>query len=376
MDARRISALVVKELKRTIREPANLFMVIVFPLLLTIAFGASFGAIGGVDSKYSVAVVNQDAGPSGATFTSTLAHINVLFIQNYTDPSTAQSDLKQGKLKAVLTIPADFTNSIQSYRQSPAVPSKWHNTTLSLSIDEGSMIASAAIPPIIQQTLSAVTQVTNKVGTPITIGAPTLIEAQKISQFAYMVPGLFGYAAVFLIMMVAQALTTEREQGILRRISVTPTTVSDIFAGHIVANIILGAVQVALIFAASYMMGFRPLGGVPGVAIAFAAVLALTITSVGLGLITAAFARNSGAATGISFVFILPLMFLGTFVPAPEYISRLVPTWYVTDALTSIFLRGAPVTSPTIINDLLTVTRASAIIIIVGILAFRRFGKN
>jgi ABC-2 type transport system permease protein len=191
-----------------------------------------------------------------------------------------------------------------------------------------------------------------------------------------MVPGLFGFAAVFLTMLVAQTLTTEREQGILRRISVTPTTVSDIFAGHIGANLILGVVQVALVFAASYIMGFRPLGGVVGVAVAFTAVLVLTVTSVGLGLITAAFARNSGAATGISFVFIIPLMFLGTFVPAPEYISRLVPTWYVTDALTSIFLRGASVTSPTIVNDLLTITGASAAIIVVGILTFRRFGKS
>jgi len=191
-----------------------------------------------------------------------------------------------------------------------------------------------------------------------------------------MVPGLFGYAAVFLIMTVAQALTTEREQGILRRISVTPTTVGDIFAGHIVSNLILGSVQVAMVFAASYVMGFRPLGGVAGIIMAFAMVLTLTISSVGLGLITAAFARNSGAATGISFVFILPLMFLGTFVPAPESISRLVPTWYVTDALTSILIRGAPVTSQTIINDLLTVAAASAAIIITGIVAFRRFGKS
>jgi len=376
MNARRVSALVVKELKRIIREPANLFMVIVFPLILTLAFGASFGAIGGNESKYNVAVVNRDTGPHGAVLISALTRIEVLSIQNYTDPSAAQSDLQQGRVKAVLDIPPDFTTSVLTYNQSPTSPSKWHNTTLSLSIDNGSMVASAAIPPIIQQTLSAITQVNAKAGTSITIGTPTLVDTQKISQFAYMVPGLFGYAAVFLIMTVAQALTTEREQGILRRISVTPTTVGDIFAGHIVSNLILGSVQVAMVFAASYAMGFRPLGGVAGVMVAFAMVLTLTISSVGLGLITAAFARNSGAATGISFVFILPLMFLGTFVPAPESISRLVPTWYVTDALTSIFLRGAPVTSQAIINDLLTVVAASAAIIITGIVAFRRFGKS
>jgi ABC-2 type transport system permease protein len=376
MNARRVLALVGKELKRTIREPANLFMVIVFPLILTLAFGASFGAVGGGESKYNVAVINQDSDLNGVAFLSTLARVEVLSIQNYTDSSSAQLDLQQGRVKAVLTIPPDFTTSIQSYKQSPDAPSKWHNATLSLSIDKGSMVASAAIPPIIQQTLAAMTQATARAGIPIKIGTPTLVDAQKISQFAYMAPGLFGYAAIFLIMIVAQALTTEREQGILRRISVTSTTVGDIFAGHIISNLLLGAVQVAMVFAASYAMGFRPLGGITGVVVAFAAVLMLTISCVGLGLITAAFARNSGTATGISFVFILPLMFLGTFVPAPEYISRLVPTWYVTDALTSIFLRGAPVTSPTIINDLLTVAVASTAIIIAGVIAFRRFGKS
>ncbi|MFA5869482.1 MAG: ABC transporter permease, partial [Candidatus Bathyarchaeia archaeon] len=266
--------------------------------------------------------------------------------------------------------------SMLSYIPNPSNPSKWHNATLSLSVDKGSMVASAAIPQIMQQVLQALTQTTTKSSTPITIGAPTLVDAQRISQFAYMAPGLFGYAAVFLIMIVAQALTTEREQGILRRVSVTPTTVGDIFAGHIASNLIIGVVQVTMVFVASYAMGFRPLGGVAGVAVAFAAVLTLTVCSVGLGLITAAFARNSGAATGISFVFILPLMFLGTFVPAPESISRLVPTWYVTDALTSIFLRGAPVTSPTIVNDLLSVAIASIGIVVVGMLAYRRFGNN
>jgi hypothetical protein len=53
-----------------------------------------------------------------------------------------------------------------------------------------------------------------------------------------------------------------------------------------------------------------------------------------------------------------------------------VPTWYVTDALTSTFLRGAPVTSPTIVNDLLSVAIASIGIVVVGMLAYRRFGNN
>ena len=66
----------------------------------------------------------------------------------------------------------------------------------------------------------------------------------------------------------------------------------------------------------------------------------------GFGLITATIAKSSGAATGLSFLFVLPQMFLGTFVGASlsgaaQIAGKVVPSYYVTDALTSVFLRGA-----------------------------------
>ena len=377
MKASRVLALVGKELKRFTREPAVLFMAIAFPLILTLAFGASFGAIGGSETRYPVAVVNMDSGVWGSALKMALIGSQVLNVQNYTDTSAASSDLQQGKVKAVLVIPADFTASVDSYRANPGNPEQWHNTTLPLSVDKGSMIANAAVPPIVEQVISAlVTGKSVATRSPVTVGAPTQVESQVISQFAFMAPGMFGYAAIFLLMIVAQAMTGEREQGLLRRISVTPTTIGDIFASQVFSNMIIGAVQVAIVYAASFIMGFRPQGGVPGIALAFLLVMILTTCSVGLGLVVATFARNAGAATGLSFVFVLPLMFLGTFVPAPESIARFVPTWYVTDALTSILLRGAPVTSPSILLDVLTVSVASIFIMLAGVLLYRRFGKS
>ena len=376
MNRQRVFALVGKELKRTYRDTAVVFMILVFPLVLTVAFGASFGAIGGGETKYPLAVVNQDAGSWGAAYTSTLAKVQVLTILNYTDPATAQFDLQQGRLKAVLIIPRDFTESLQSYVQSPTSPASWHNTTLGLLIDKGSMTAGAAVPPIIQQTLNTLAEPSARSPLPVAIGAPSLVDAQVISQFSYMAPGLFSFAAIFLIMLVSQALTTERAQGILSRISVTPTSTNEIFAGLVVSNVLVSAVQVALVFLASYAMGFRPQGGLVGVAVATVFVLILTVCSVGFGLITAAIARSEGAATGISFIFLLPQMLLGTFVPAPEFISRLVPTYYVTDTLSSIFLRGASVTSPAVLSNLLALVGSSAFIIVLGIVLFKRLGSR
>ncbi len=375
MDIGRTFALVSKEIKRVVREPANLFMVVIFPLVLTLAFGASFGAMGGGESRYTVGVVSYDTGTWGNALVGALNAVPALDVR-VVDDAAAQTQLQQGQLKAVITIPADFSESVDSYRGNPSDPSTWHRTTLDLSVDKGSMTASAAVPPMVGQVLSALVTGGSTPGLPVTVGEPTMVDSQRVSQFAYMAPGLFGYAAIFLIMIVAQALTTEREQGILRRISVTPTTTGDIFASQIVSNALVGVAQFLVVFVASYAMGFRPLGGFAEIAVAFVAVELLVLCAVGLGLIVAAFARNSGAATGISFVFIIPLMFLGTFVPAPDFIAHMVPSWYLTDAITSVFIRGAPAASQAVLSDMMTLGAASVVIVLVGVLLFKRFGSS
>ena len=61
MKLQRVAALVKKELKKTIREPAVLFMIFLFPIIFVFAFGASFGGVGGSQTvTYNIGVVNMD----------------------------------------------------------------------------------------------------------------------------------------------------------------------------------------------------------------------------------------------------------------------------------------------------------------------------
>jgi hypothetical protein len=113
-----------------------------------------------------------------------------------------------------------------------------------------------------------------------------------------------------------------------------------------------------------------------GVAYALVIVLFLVLCNVGFGLITASMVKSSSAATGGSFIFILPQMLLGTFVPASPGLARLVPSHYVTDALTSLFLRGAPLSSPVIMTDLLIVAAVGLATVAVGIAVFQRYGRG
>ena len=379
MNLQRVKALTRKELLRIIREPANLFLVVLFPLVLTLAFGVAFGAIGsGGDIQYTVAVVDNDASSWSAWLKGNITETAALVVAPYTDLASAYADLETGKVSAVLVIPEGFGGSVESFYADPVDSESWSLSTLDLGLDQSSMIVGSVVPAFIQQALMVTMYGEEALSpaSPVVIGAPTMVDAVKLSQFDYMVPGMFSYAAIFISMIVAQVFTEERASGILNRIAVTPTTASDIFMGQICANMITGVVQVFVVFGSSYLMGFRPLGGAAGVAVAVVAVLLLVLTNVGLGLITATIAKSSGAATGLVFLFILPQMFLGSFVPAPESVSRLVPSYYVTETLKSVFLRGAGAGSPAVLGNLAVLLAYGFAVTGLGVALFSRFGRK
>ncbi len=388
MNSQRVFSLVKRDLKKMIREPATLFLIILFPVILTLAFGASFGAIGGTQSTtYQIGVVNMNlAGPYqewSQLFIGNLTETEILRLQDYSSNETGQADLTQGKIQALLLIPGDFGKSCDSFWKEPTDPSLWTNTTLTLYLDSGSMFATQAIQPIIQQVLAATVYGTQPapVPRPIQIGVPSLVQASKLTAFDYMAPGIFAYAAIFLTMTVAQSFSTDRENGLLRRINTTPTTSSEFMTSQAVSNMIAALIQVALVFAMAYLVGYRPNVDAATFALAFVIVSIFALCNVGFGLITATLAKSSGAATGLAFIFIMPQMFLGTFVgaalsPGAQAAGKFVPSYYVTDALTSLFLRGALVSSSTILLDLSVVSISSVIALLSGILLFRKYGKT
>jgi ABC-2 type transport system permease protein len=387
LNLQRVFSLVKKDLKRMIREPATLFLIILFPVVLTLVFGVSFGAIGGTQSTtYQIGVVNMDSAVLDQQWSQhligNLTGTEILKIQDYSDNETAQTDLLQGKIQAVLLIPENFSQSCISFWNAPTNSSLWVNTTVQLYLDSGSMFATQAIPPIIQQVLTATVYGEQPISVPrpIQIGSPSLIQVSKLTAFDYMTPGIFAYAAIFLTMTVAESFTTDREKGLLRRINTTPTTPSEFMTSQAISNMFAALIQVALVFAMAYLVGYRPNVNSASFVLAFVIMLIFALCNVGFGLITATIAKSPGAATGIAFIFIMPQMFLGTFVgfalsPSAQAAGKFVPSYYVTDALTSLFLRGAPVSSPMILLDLAVVTVCSVAALLIGILLFRKYGK-
>jgi ABC-type multidrug transport system permease subunit len=190
------------------------------------------------------------------------------------------------------------------------------------------------------------------------------------------VPGLIVYAVIFVIMTIAQSFSTERQEGLLKRLNTTPMTSGEFMGSRIITHMLISILQVIVVFALAFILGFRPDSGIVGIFLALPVTAIFSLSSVGLGLITATISKTPEAATGISFVFILPQMFFGTFIPitsTTQQIAAFMPSYYLLDALKMIF-EGDWVNT-NIFLDLGIISIVSISVVIIGILLFEKYGS-
>ena len=191
------------------------------------------------------------------------------------------------------------------------------------------------------------------------------------------VPGLIVYAVIFLIMTIAQSFSSEKQEGLLKRLNTTPMTSAEFMGSQVITNMLISIVQVAIVFTLAYFLGFRPDSGIGGILLALPVTAIFALSSVGLGLITATVSKTPEAATGISFVFILPQMFFGTFIPitsTTQQIATFVPSFYLLDALRMIFEGNWMKTA--FFLDLSAISIVSILVVIIGIILFEKYGST
>lgn len=385
MKWQRIKGIISKEFTRMTKDPALIFLIIIFPVLLTIAFGFSFGAIGATEeTTYKIAVINEDGDGDYSEwadhFIGNLSTHEILEVQTELSLEEAEQNLQEGQLSGLIVIPVGFGESIDSFWSHPLNESQWVNSSLSLQLDEGSMIAKDLLPPVISQALSETIYgpTTSTIKSPVTIGVPNLVDVEKHTTFDYFAPGLFAFATIFLIMTIAEGLAKEKEQGMMKRIYLTPTKSSEIMTGLTLSNITAAMAQTIVVFVMALIVGYSPTITAGNIFVGFMASLIFSLTCVGFGLITGVLSKNSGMATGMSFIFIMPMMFLGTFVSLgePTIANRLMPSFYVTETFKALFLRNADPFSAIVWGNIGILSGISVVVFLLGVVAFKRFSRT
>ncbi len=382
MRFQRVKALAKKEVRKIFRDPAVVFMIIMFPVVFVSAFSMSFGEADATQPSYTVGVVlasHNNSTDYARGLIEALSATGVLKPQEYLNNQVAQEDLTQGRIQAVLVIPENIEESLTTYRSDPENPGKRINATISLYLDRGSVITTQVIPTVLKQAVDAFTGVSRSCSaSPIKVEVASLVKVRQAMSLEFIAPGMFTFASIFLIMMVAQTFTQDRESGMLKRVMTTPTTPAEFMTSYVLTYAIIALIQALILFTVMHLIEFRPSMGVPTYLLAFTAVLIFSLSNVGFGLIAATISKSPGAATGASFIFVIPQLFLGAFIafslsPTARLASMFITSYYVTDALTTLFLCEAAPTSPTVLLDLFVITTSSIIVLLVGVLLYRGY---
>ncbi len=199
--------------------------------------------------------------------------------------------------------------------------------------------------------------------------------SSEMSHFEYLLPGVMGYAIIYMGMIVALTLVEYRKSGLLKRVQATPVSPTVYLGSHIIANMIIATVQGFIVLLVARLLGFEPLGGLAGLLLAALFLALLAISAVGLGLITASVSKDTSAAGGLSVIFIVPMMMFGAllavFNETTRNIARFMPNYYVSDSL-SVILHTGRLSDPAIWQNMLILATISLVVVVAGIQVFKK----
>src|SRR5436309_5192830 len=143
-------AIIERELRRFRRSPVLIAMSMTFPIVQLVVLGYAFG---GNVKHLKVAIVDQDHGVPAVKVRELASAISsgarTIDLFDYTDQGAAITDLRNGRVNGVLTIPAEFSRRVLA-KNEPRVALIEDNTdnfvSASLAATMGGLIASYSRP--------------------------------------------------------------------------------------------------------------------------------------------------------------------------------------------------------------------------------------
>lgn len=162
----------------------------------------------------------------------------------------------------------------------------------------------------------------------------------------YILPGIIVMAMMMVCMVNnAVSITTERDDGVYRRLSLTPLKRWTLLTGHVFVRYLVALVSTAILISIGIVVFKAHIGGNH---LLFLSVITLgALTFVTLGFVIAALVKNTNSAQALTQAVLFPFLFLGAcFWPLDQIpsflhpVCEVLPTLHLNDALRVIAVQG------------------------------------
>jgi len=330
-----------KEFIQLKRDRLTFGMIIGVPVMQLLLFGFAINA----DPKnLPAAVLSADNSPYARTFIRAMENSGYFRgVVQVAREDEAEELIAHGAVQFVVNIPENFSRLLVRGEQPQILveadatdPSATNNAIAALQV-----LAATALARDLAGSLGAALPSP----APIDLKVHRRYNPEGISAYN-IVPGLLGtILTMTMILMTGLAVTRERERGTFENLLATPALPIEVLTGKIVPYIMIGLIQVGLIFLASQFVFNVPMKGNP--AVLFFVVLIFIAANLTLGITFSSIARNQLQAMQMTFFFFLPSILLSGFMfpyrGMPEWaqwLASILPLTHFLVLVRGIMLKG------------------------------------
>lgn len=347
MNGRRTLAITRRVLRGVKHDRRSMGLMVVAPMMAMFVFGIAFS---GDVTDVPLAVVQADTGVTLSNNTtvelgqSIVDHLDtrVLDIVPVASEAEAVAMVERGDARGALIIPENFTSDVLA-ALNPSY-SEPNPPTLRLRLDRSNVNVAGTMEGEVAGAMRAAVEDFGRA--PVTLDDSQAIYGKDAKFADFFIPGVMTFA-VFLItnLLTITGFVQERLSGTLDRLGASPLTAGEIVLGYGLAYSLMALVQAAILLAVA-IAAFQ-ITIVGSVALAFALIALLAISSQALGILLSSAARTEAQAVQFIPFLVFPVFLLsGIFWPIeaipPELrpFSWAVPPTYAVEGLRDIMVRG------------------------------------
>jgi ABC-2 type transport system permease protein len=331
---RRLSAVMVKEVRQLRRDRITLAMILGIPVMQLVLFGYAInlnlrGLAAGIadqaNTSASRAVV-MDMVASGVIEPKLAA----------TSPQQLTDALRRGEISVGIVVPPDFEARRFEGRESVQVLVDGSDTVV-----QGAALQLAQMP--LDSTTSA-GRVSARDGSPISV--VSFYNPQRRSSIN-IVPGLIGVILTMtMVLFTGVAIVRERERGNMELLIATPVSRAELMVGKVAPYVLIGLLQTTVVLGLGTWLFGVPLAG--SLVDVYAAAMLLIVANLSLGLLISTRAQSQFQAMQMTFFVFLPSILLSGFMfpfagmpRAAQWLAEVLPLTHFLRLIRGIMLRGA-----------------------------------
>jgi len=227
---KRAWAIVEREMRRFRRSPVLIVVSMVFPIVQLVVLGYAFG---GNVKHLKLAVVDQDHGVQAVKIRelagAAASGAQTIDTVEYADPGQALTDLRNGRVNGVLTIPPEFSRRVLAKA----------NPHVALIEDNTDNFVSASLAA----TLNGLVVLFSKLGPPPRVQTDPTLEVVEVYPYVpyvqYLLPGSV-VMSIFMMVMIGGGIIfiDDKARGLHEGYLVTPITKFELIAGFNVSGTI------------------------------------------------------------------------------------------------------------------------------------------